>query len=72
MAKAVAKPKKIAAKSKSSAAVRAKPAPAETARKALKKSPVKPAKKVQNTALRRATLLPGLQFARNREQLGRA
>jgi len=46
MAKAVAKPKKIAAKSKSSAAVRAKPAPAETARKALKKSPVKPAKKL--------------------------
>jgi len=44
MAKAVAKPKKTAAKSKSSAAVRAKPAPSASARKALKKSPVKPAK----------------------------
>ena len=46
MAKAVAKPKKIAAKSKPSAAVRAKPAPSAGARKALKKSPVKPAKKL--------------------------
>jgi len=46
MAKAVAKPKKIAAKSKPSAAVRAKPAPSVSARKALKKSPVKPAKKL--------------------------
>ncbi|MGB6252362.1 MAG: PEP/pyruvate-binding domain-containing protein, partial [Bradyrhizobium sp.] len=46
MAKAVAKPKKIAAKSKPSAAVRAKPAPSTGARKALKKSPVKPAKKL--------------------------
>jgi pyruvate,orthophosphate dikinase len=45
MAKAVAKSKKIAAKSKSSAAVRAKPAPSASARKALKKSPAKPAKK---------------------------
>src|SRR5579872_1130553 len=45
MAKAVAKPKKIAAKSKSSAATRAKPAPTASARKALKKSAVKPAKK---------------------------
>jgi pyruvate,orthophosphate dikinase len=35
MAKAVAKPKKIAAKSKPSAAVRAKPAPSVSARKAL-------------------------------------
>ena len=42
MAKAVAKPKKIAAKSKSSMPVRAKPAPSASARKALKKSPVKP------------------------------
>src|SRR5579863_4617639 len=46
MAKAVAKPKKIAAKSKASVAVRAKPAPSGSARKALKKSPVKPAKKL--------------------------
>ncbi|MGB6236528.1 MAG: PEP/pyruvate-binding domain-containing protein, partial [Bradyrhizobium sp.] len=46
MAKAVAKPKKIAAKSKPSAAVRAKPAPSAGARKALKKSPVKPTKKL--------------------------
>ena len=46
MAKAVAKPKKIAAKSKPSAAVRAKPAAASSARKALRKSPVKPAKTV--------------------------
>src|SRR5271156_2010119 len=46
MAKAVAKPKKIAAKSKPSAAVRAKPAPSGSARKALKNSPVKPAKKL--------------------------
>ncbi|WP_298260284.1 pyruvate, phosphate dikinase [Bradyrhizobium sp.] len=45
MAKAVAKSKKVAAKSKSSAAVRAKPAPSAAARKALKKSPAKPAKK---------------------------
>src|ERR1700730_12207312 len=45
MAKAVAKPKKTAAKSKSSVAVRAKPAPSVSARKALKKSQVKPAKK---------------------------
>src|SRR6185312_11189307 len=46
MAKAVAKPKKIAAKSKPSAAGRAKPAPSAGARKALKNSPVKPAKKL--------------------------
>jgi pyruvate, orthophosphate dikinase len=46
MAKAVAKPKKIAAKSKPSTAVRAKPAPSGSARKALKNSPVKPAKKL--------------------------
>ena len=45
MAKAVAKSKKIAAKSKPSAAARAKPAPPAAARKALKKSPAKPAKK---------------------------
>ena len=45
MAKAVAKPKKTAAKSKPSAAARAKPAPSASARKALKKSAVKPAKK---------------------------
>src|ERR1700685_4592514 len=45
MAKAVAKPKKIAAKSKPSLAVRAKAPPPATARKALKKSPAKPAPK---------------------------
>ena len=45
MAKAVAKPKKIAAKSKPSMPVRAKPAPSASARKALKKSPAKPAPK---------------------------
>jgi pyruvate,orthophosphate dikinase len=42
MAKAVARPKKIAAKSKPSAAARAKPAPATSARKALKNAPAKP------------------------------
>ncbi|HLX16492.1 MAG TPA: PEP/pyruvate-binding domain-containing protein, partial [Bradyrhizobium sp.] len=46
MAKAVAKPKKIAAKSKPSAAVRAKPAPSASARKALKKSAAKPVSRV--------------------------
>src|SRR5580704_7985088 len=49
MAKAVARPKKIAAKSKPSAVTRAKPAPSGSARKALKKSVakqvVKPASK---------------------------
>src|SRR5689334_17053579 len=45
MAKAVAKPKKIVAKSKSSAAVRAKPAPSASARKAVGKSPAKEAPK---------------------------
>jgi pyruvate,orthophosphate dikinase len=45
MAKALAKAKKIAAKSKSSTPVRAKAAPPAPARKALKKSPVKPAPK---------------------------
>ncbi|MDE2065572.1 MAG: pyruvate, phosphate dikinase, partial [Bradyrhizobium sp.] len=45
MAKAVAKTKKVAAKSKSSAVARAKPAPSASARKALKKTPPKPAKK---------------------------
>ena len=42
MAKAVAKPKKIAAKSKPSATVRAKPVPSASARKELKKSAAKP------------------------------
>src|SRR6202000_1221885 len=46
MAKAVAKSKKIAAKSKPSAAARAKPASSAAARKALKKSPAKPEKKL--------------------------
>ena len=45
MAKALAKAKKIAAKSKSSTPVRAKAAPPASARKALKKSPAKPAPK---------------------------
>src|ERR1700730_7369735 len=45
MAKAVAKTKKTAAKSKSSAPARAKAAPPARARKALKKSPAKPAPK---------------------------
>jgi pyruvate,orthophosphate dikinase len=45
MAKAVAKTKKIAAKSKPSVAARAKAAPPASARKALKKSPAKPAPK---------------------------
>jgi pyruvate,orthophosphate dikinase len=45
MAKAVAKTKKTAAKSKSSAPARAKAAPPASARKALQKSPVKPAPK---------------------------
>ncbi len=45
MAKAVAKSKKIAAKSKPSVPARAKAAPPATARKALQKSPAKPAPK---------------------------
>ena len=45
MAKALAKPKKIAAKSKPSMPARAKAAPPASARKALKKSPAKPAPK---------------------------
>jgi len=45
MAKAVAKPKKIAAKSKSSLPARTKAAPQATARKALRKSSAKPAGK---------------------------
>ena len=45
MAKAASKFKKNAAKSKSSTPGRAKPAPAASARKALKKSPAKPAPK---------------------------
>jgi pyruvate, orthophosphate dikinase len=45
MAKALAKAKKIAAKSKSSTPARAKAAPQASARKALKKSPAKPAAK---------------------------
>jgi pyruvate,orthophosphate dikinase len=45
MAKAVAKAKKMAAKSKPSKPVRAKAAPPASTRKALKKSPAKPAAK---------------------------
>src|SRR5450631_2807649 len=45
MAKAAAKPKKIAAKSKPSLPARAKPALPASARKALKNSPAKPAPK---------------------------
>jgi len=41
MAKAASKPKKTAAKSKSSGSARAKAAPPASARKALKKSPAK-------------------------------
>ena len=51
MAKAVAKPKKIAAKSKPSMPVRAKPAPSASARKVLKKSPAKPAPKPAGKAV---------------------
>jgi pyruvate,orthophosphate dikinase len=50
MAKAVAKPKKIAAKSKPSVPVRAKPAPSASARKALK-SPAKQAPKPAGKAV---------------------
>jgi pyruvate,orthophosphate dikinase len=45
MAKAVAKSKKISAKSKPSTPARAKPAPAAAARKSLQKAPAKPASK---------------------------
>jgi pyruvate, orthophosphate dikinase len=55
MAKAVARPKKITAKSKPSAAARAKPAPSASARKALK-SVAKPASKpVAKSAAKPAT-----------------
>ncbi|HEX3115983.1 MAG TPA: pyruvate, phosphate dikinase [Bradyrhizobium sp.] len=50
MAKAVAKTRKIAAKSKPSMAVRAKPAPSATARKALRKRSAKPAPKAVGKA----------------------
>jgi pyruvate, orthophosphate dikinase len=50
MAKAVARPKKIAAKSKPSAAARAKPVPGAPARKTLKKSPAKPVAKTSAKA----------------------
>ena len=45
MAKAVAKSKKISAKSKPSSGARAKPAPSASARKTLKKAPAKPVAK---------------------------
>src|SRR5450631_1167297 len=51
MAKAVAKTKKVAAKSKPSMPARAKSAPPARARKALKKSPVKPAPKSAGEAV---------------------
>ena len=51
MAKAVTKTKKTAVKSKPSAAVRAKAAPPASARKALKKSPAKPAPKSVSKAV---------------------
>src|SRR5664279_2203560 len=51
MAKAVAKTKKVAAKSKPSLPARAKSAPAARARKALKKSPVKAAPKSTGKAV---------------------
>jgi pyruvate, orthophosphate dikinase len=50
MAKAVAKPKKIAAKSKPSMPARTKAAPPASARKALKKSPAKAAAKLARKA----------------------
>jgi pyruvate, orthophosphate dikinase len=50
MAKAVAKSKKISAKSKQSVAARAKPAPHASARKPLKKSPAKPVAKPASKA----------------------
>jgi pyruvate, orthophosphate dikinase len=51
MAKAVAKTKKVAAKSKPSMPARAKPTPPARARKALKKSPAKPAPKSAGKAV---------------------
>jgi pyruvate,orthophosphate dikinase len=54
MAKAVAKSKKMAAKSKPSTPVRGKPTPAAAARKALKKAPVKPVGKVAPKAAAKA------------------
>jgi pyruvate, orthophosphate dikinase len=57
MAKAVARPKKIAAKSKPSVATQAKPAPGALARKTLKKSAAKPiAKAVAKAATRPAAV----------------
>ncbi len=59
MAKAVAKSKKISAKSKSSVAALAKPAPAASARKPLKKSPAKPVAKPAPKATAVATVKAG-------------
>jgi pyruvate,orthophosphate dikinase len=56
MAKAVAKSKKIAAKSTSSAATRAKPAARPAVRKALKKSPAKPVAKVASKPVKKAVV----------------
>jgi pyruvate, orthophosphate dikinase len=58
MAKAVAKAKKTAAKSKPSVAVKAKAAPPTAARKALKKSPAKPAPKTAAKTIAKTTVKP--------------
>src|SRR5579871_5406337 len=55
MAKAVARPKKIAAKSKTSVAARAKPAPATSARKALNAPAKSAAKAVAKPAAKPST-----------------
>src|SRR6266852_4050981 len=62
MAKAVARPKKTAAKSKPSVRARAKAAPPARARKALKKSPAKPAPK---PASKVAASKPALDVAKS-------
>ena len=59
MAKAAARPKKIVAKSKSSEVARAKPAPVSIARKALKKSAVKPVAKAPGRSAPAEAAKPG-------------
>src|SRR6516164_9426509 len=59
MAKAAARPKKIVAKSKSSEATRAKPAPVSIARKALKKSTAKPVAKAPGRSATAEAAKPG-------------
>jgi pyruvate,orthophosphate dikinase len=66
MAKAVAKSKKIAAKSKSSGSVRAKAAPSAPARKAIKKSAAKPAPKPASKAgVAKALAKPAVDAAKS-------